>query len=196
MDTTKESLEQVLQEFAAKICTRQGIHFINGGYEIQVEEEMLSDFVLVAGNPVLIKIHFRVFAEGLISKNLIPLKHTLQRALEIASKRMLHTLSQSPTAPVFIKDMGDKQWSRRDSTDKILPTLLPLNRVTFSTKLVVVAVDKHTGEHWMESGYAHRVNVGELERRAHTNLSKLVLGDINETSEISRKVDSGENPGP
>lgn len=190
MDATKEKLEQVLQSFAKKICERQGIHFINGGYSIEVEEEMVSDFVMFAGNPVIIKVHYRVFAEGLLAKNMIPLKHTLQRALEIASKRMLHTLSQNPTAPVLSKDMGDKTWMKRQSADKLLPKLLPLERITFSTKLIVVAADKITGEHWMESGYAHKVHASELERRAHHNLSKLLLDDdstdnLNETQETS-----------
>lgn len=191
MDATKEKLEQVLQSFAEKICERQGIHFINGGYSIEVEEEMVSDFVMFAGNPVIIKVHYRVFAEGLVGKNLIPFKRTLQRALELASKRMLHTLSQNPTAPVLSKDLGDKNWTKRQSADKLLPTLLPLDRITFSTKLVVVAYDKVTGEHWVESGYAHKVHASELERVAHHKLSNLVLGDDstdtqNETQETER----------
>jgi hypothetical protein len=183
MDATKEKLEQVLQAFATKICARQGIHFINGGYSIEIEEEMGSDFVMYAGNPVILKVHYRVFAEGLLSKNLIPFKHTLQRALEIASKRMLHTLSQSPTAPVLTKDLGDKTWMKRQSADKLLPTLLPLQRITFSTKLIVVAYDKVSGEHWVETGYAHKVHPSELERRAHHNLSKLVLEDETQETE-------------
>jgi hypothetical protein len=195
MDATKEKLEQVIQVFATKICTRQGIHFVNGGYSIEIEEDMGSDFVMFAGNPVVIKIHYRVFAEGLLAKNMIPLKHTLQRALEIASKRMLHTLSQNPTAPVLSKDMGEKSWTKRQSADKLLPKLLPLERITFSTKLIVVAADKVTGEHWMESGYAHKIHASELERRAHHNLSKLLLGDDSSHDETPNKDETQETSG-
>lgn len=175
MDTSKENLEQILGEFAAMICVRHGIRFQNGEYKVLLEEEMLADMVIIAGNPVLIKIHWRLLAEGLKKRKMHALKQQLQYALEISSKKMLHTLSQNPVAPALKKNFEDRRWTKQDSISKLFPNLLPESRVTISTYISVTAVDTETGESWTEKGYAHKTSIGQLERKAVINLSNVVL---------------------
>lgn len=173
---SKENLEAILQEFANRICERHGIRFFNGGFKVLLEDEMIPDVLLVAGNPVLIRFSMRLIADAFLNNKIILIKHQLHRALEISSKKMLHTLSQTPVAPAIKKDdIHDTRWVKQATFDKLLPNLLPESRVMFTVYHVVTATDNVTGETWTEKGWSHKSTIGELERRAYVGLSKAVL---------------------
>lgn len=190
MDTSRENLESIFNEFAAKICKRHGIRFLLSDYKVIIDEDMIPDFLVQAGNPVLIRIHMRCIADALLNNRMIALKHQLQRALEVSSKKMVHTLNQTPAAPFIKKDVTDPKWIKLQNIDKQLPELLPVSRVTFSVYISVTVVDTETGITWTEKGYQHKVSIGELERKAWRELSREVLHPTPESVDANSQNDS------
>lgn len=185
MDNSKENLERILTIFADNICSRYGISFPNGGYVLTLEEDMANDTVIHAGNPVKIRIHWRILAQSMEYNKLGEFKQQLQNCLEIASRRMLYTLSATPVSPVLTKDKGEKRWKKHKNTKGILPNLLPEKRIDYEIHITVRIRDKVTGKCVTYSGDAEEgATIDSLMNIAHKTLSEEVYGRTGENQTI------------
>lgn len=181
MDNSKENIEAILAEFAKKICSAYGIMFVggvNGGYKIHLEDEMVNDTVMIAGNPVIIKIHWRLFADSMHHNKLVEFKHHLQRCLEIADSRMLYTLSNNPISPILAKDQKDKYWKKKQILKQVMPNLIDHRRVTYEVHIRVTAHDRKTGVTVTFKGDEEEgATIEALKQMAHKELTKEILNE-------------------
>ena len=181
MDNSKENIEAILASFAKKICDAYGIMFVggtNGGYKIHLEEDMTNDTVMLAGNPVIIKIHWRLFADSMENNRLVEFKHHLQRCLEVANDRMLYTLDNAPPAPIIAKNQNDKYWKKKQLLRQVIPNLIDHRRVTYEVHIRVTAHDKKSGLSVTFFGDEEEgATIEGLKQIAHKELTKEVVNE-------------------
>lgn len=119
MSTSNEKLEKVLKIFMDKLKFSLGLEYQNTDYTVQLVDALSSDFFVVAGETVNIKVKTERFIDA-ISKN--PFKdEVISKNPELAKgfridiekclrvvPRMFNTLGNPPVAPalIFSKEKG------------------------------------------------------------------------------------------
>lgn len=191
MDNSKENLEKILTGFAHKICDRYGIFFSGGGFVLHLEEEMFNDTVMLAGNPVQIKIHWRLLADAMEHNKMSEFKQHLQRCLEVAASRMLYTLSNTPPAPIVAKDSHERYWKKKKLLKEVMPHLIDTRRVAYEVHISVTARDKRTGKVVHFCGDEEEgASIESLKRLAHRTLTEELLNERRGNAEAARETEA------
>lgn len=141
MELTREVLEGVVNQFALSILKSQGIRCTPSDFKFMLEDNMINNAMIKAGNPVIIHIRMKDLADALIEKGhkLYDFKHQIESCL-VMVPRMLHTLALVPVADIIKYDAEIKKWRKHLGLDtEILPKLLPDTEIMYDIKLVVTA---------------------------------------------------------
>lgn len=172
---SRESLEQVVNQFALGILKHHGIHCKVTDFKFMLEENMTNSAMIRAGNPVLIHIRVHDLAEALVKKGaaLAHFKRLIESCLTVVP-RMLHTLSLVPVGDIIKWDTEMKKFKVHKGKDiDLLPKLLPDEQIHYTVRLQIIAT--HIPTDTTVKVFDTRLDIDKLKRIARETLSEEVF---------------------
>jgi len=172
---TNEFLLEILESLALSILNKKSINCRPGEYTLSIEDDLVNEWNMTSGNPVIIRVQSSYILKQLQKKStLYVLAQGLQYSLEMVH-RMRHTLSIVPIADVIWRTEEMRKW-KKSASDKALyfDKLVSEKDVTYTEIVVITAAHKTTGLRATITEKIGKANPEHMRTRARKELTKKI----------------------